>query len=178
MSHTGHRPPPRSPLPVITDPAAHGRPEGNVSPGPEAARPRRTIELTSAQALRLLGEVSFGRIVFTQHALPAIRPVNHVLDRGRIVIRTHLDSDLFAQARDHGDRGVVVAYQADAIDPLTHLGWSVVATGYCRPVTDPDALIRYQRLIRPWSDRMMECAVHIRPHLVTGIRLAEGIGHG
>ncbi|MEU9759134.1 pyridoxamine 5'-phosphate oxidase family protein [Streptomyces sp. NPDC047985] len=162
---------------MATSPAAHGWPQGDVAHAPEAVWPRRTVELTSTQALGLLREVSFGRIVFTRHALPAIRPVNHVLDRGRIVIRTHQDSDLFAQARDHGDRGVVVAYQADAIDPLTHLGWSVVATGYCRPVTDPDALVRYQRLIRPWSDRMMECAVHIRPHLVTGIRLAEGGGH-
>ncbi|MFI9625983.1 pyridoxamine 5'-phosphate oxidase family protein [Streptomyces sp. NPDC052042] len=159
-------------------PAAHGRSEGSAVHAPEAGWPRHTVELTSGQALGLLGEVSFGRIVFTQHALPAIRPVNHVLDRGRIVIRTHGDSDLFLQARDHGDRGVVVAYQADVIDPLTHLGWSVVATGYCRPVTDPESLVRYQRLIRPWSDRMMDCAVHIRPHLVTGIRLAEGGGRG
>lgn len=156
-------------------------PTGAIRPllpesAPAAARPRRTVELTGAQALGLLGEASFGRIVFTQHALPAIRPVNHVLDHGRIVIRTHQDSDLFSQARDHGERGVVVAYQADAIDPLTHLGWSVVATGYCRPVTDPEALFRYQRLIRPWSDRLMDCAVQIRPHLVTGIRLAEGHG--
>ncbi|MFF2331640.1 MULTISPECIES: pyridoxamine 5'-phosphate oxidase family protein [unclassified Streptomyces] len=138
---------------------------------PEAIGSCRTVELTEDQALSLLGGVSLGRIVFTRRALPAIRPVNHLLDRGRIVVRTHQDSDLFAQARCHGDRGVVVAYQADEIDPLTHRGWSVVATGYCRPVTDPDALMRYQRLIRPWSDRVMDCAVHIRPHLVTGIRL-------
>ncbi|MFE7355932.1 pyridoxamine 5'-phosphate oxidase family protein [Streptomyces sp. NPDC057543] len=103
-------------------------------------------------------------------ALPAIRPVNHLLDHDQIVILTHQDSDLFAQAHDHGDRGVVVAYQADDIDPLTHLGWSVVATGYCRPITDPDALTRYQRLLRPWLGPVMNCAVRIRPHLVTGIR--------
>ncbi|WP_406016438.1 pyridoxamine 5'-phosphate oxidase family protein [Streptomyces sp. NBC_00984] len=136
-----------------------------------AAGPRRTVELTGTQALSLLGGASLGRIVFTQRALPAIRPVNHLLDHGQIVILTHQDSDLFAQARDHGDRGVVVAYQADDIDPLTHLGWSVVATGYCRPVADPDALSRYHRLLRPWPGPVMNCAVRIRPHLVTGIRL-------
>ncbi|MFI5772377.1 pyridoxamine 5'-phosphate oxidase family protein [Streptomyces sp. NPDC051658] len=136
-----------------------------------AAGPRRTVELTGTEALSLLGGASLGRIVFTQHALPAIRPVNHLLDHGQIVILTHQDSDLFAQARDHGDRGVVVAYQADDIDPLTHLGWSVVATGYCRPVADPDALSRYRRLLRPWPGPVMNCAVRIRPHLVTGIRL-------
>ncbi|MFB7915675.1 pyridoxamine 5'-phosphate oxidase family protein [Streptomyces sp. NPDC056061] len=172
MSNAGRRPPGSS-VPVAPGRTVRGRQEGGRDRGPDAARPRRTVELTDDQALRLLAGTSLGRIVFTQHALPAIRPVNHVLDRGRIIIRTHRDSDLFAQAGLHGDRGVVVAYQADDIDPLTHLGWSVVATGYCRPVTDPDALMRYQRLIRPWSDQVMECAVHIRPHLVTGIRLDE-----
>ncbi|MGW3655354.1 pyridoxamine 5'-phosphate oxidase family protein [Streptomyces sp. NPDC005151] len=166
MSHAGHQ----SPQPSV--PAAGPTPSASApAHNPAATGPRRTVELTGAQALSLLGGASLGRIVFTQHALPAIRPVNHLLDRGQIVIRTHQDSDLFAQARHHGDRGVVVAYQADDIDPLTHLGWSVVATGYCRPVTDPDALMHYQRLIRPWSDRVMDCAVRIRPHLVTGIRL-------
>ncbi|MFB6712733.1 MULTISPECIES: pyridoxamine 5'-phosphate oxidase family protein [unclassified Streptomyces] len=145
--------------------------EAGPFPGSAATGPRRTVELTGAQALGLLGRASLGRIVFTQRALPAIRPVNHLLDHGRIVILTHEDSDLYAQARDHGDRGVVVAYQADDIDPLTHLGWSVVVTGYCRPVTDPDALARYQQLLRPWSGPVMNCAVHIRPHLITGIRL-------
>ncbi|MFF9348755.1 pyridoxamine 5'-phosphate oxidase family protein [Streptomyces sp. NPDC014734] len=172
MSNAGRRPP-GSPVSVAPGGTARGWPDGVRARGPGGAGARRTVELTDHQAMRLLAGVSLGRIVFTQQALPAIRPVNHVLDRGRIVIRTHRDSDLFAQAGLHGDRGVVVAYQADDIDPLTHLGWSVVATGYCRPVTDPDALMRYQRLIRPWSDQMMECAVHIRPHLVTGIRLAE-----
>ncbi|MGC0342598.1 hypothetical protein RKD20_007632 [Streptomyces sp. SLBN-8D4] len=52
------------------------------------AEPCRRIELGSVEALRLLGSVSLGRIVFTRHALPTVRPVNHVLDGGDIVIRT------------------------------------------------------------------------------------------
>ncbi|WP_327371734.1 pyridoxamine 5'-phosphate oxidase family protein [Streptomyces sp. NBC_01217] len=166
MSHSGHHSSRPSPPAAVS-----GRSEAATAHGPAAIWPCRTVELTGDQALRLLGGASLGRIVFTQRALPAIRPVNHLLDRGQIVIRTHRDSDLFAQTRHHGDRGVVVAYQADDIDPQTHLGWSVVATGYCRAVTDPEALMRYQRLIRPWSDQVMDCAVRIRPHLVTGIRL-------
>ncbi|MEV6162501.1 pyridoxamine 5'-phosphate oxidase family protein [Streptomyces sp. NPDC052052] len=166
MSQAGH------PLSRPSLPSAPLAPWGTAREAdPAAVAPRRTVELTEDQSLRLLGETSLGRVVFTQRALPAIRPVNHLLDRGRIVIRTHQDSDLFVQARSHGDQGVVVAYQADDIDPLTHLGWSVVATGYCRPVTDPDDLMCYQQLIRPWSDRVMNCAVQIRPHLVTGIML-------
>ncbi|WP_326700416.1 pyridoxamine 5'-phosphate oxidase family protein [Streptomyces sp. NBC_01754] len=159
--------------PVV--PAEPGRPAPPLVPAasgrPVSSPARRTVKLTAPQAMALLGGAPLGRIVFTRRALPAVRPVNHLLDGGQIVIRTHRDSDLFHQARQHGGLGVVVAYQADDIDPLTHLGWSVVATGFCHPVTEREALLRYERLIRPWPDRPMEAAVRISPDLVTGVRL-------
>jgi pyridoxamine 5'-phosphate oxidase-like protein len=99
--------------PVTTD-TAQARPAG----------PRRSIELDSREALRLLASVSFGRIVFTRHALPTVRPVNHVLDNGHIVIRTHEGAALTARAGEADGQGVVVPYEADSIDPVTHLGWS------------------------------------------------------
>lgn len=136
------------------------------------AGPRRSVALDSAEALRLLGGVTFGRIVFTRHALPTVRPVNHVVDDGDIVIRTHERAALTSRTRQAGTPGVVVAYEADAIDPATHLGWSVVVTGYARLVTDPGELARYQALLHPWIERTMDYAVRIRPELVTGIRLA------
>jgi hypothetical protein len=49
----------------------------------------RLTGLTREESLRLLGSVSLARIVFTQHAMPAIRPVNHALDGGDIIIRSH-----------------------------------------------------------------------------------------
>ena len=134
---------------------------------------RRMAELGRAEAMALLGGVSLGRIVFTQHALPTIRPVNHVLDRGEIVIRTHAGAALTRQAGRSGSGGVVVAYEAEAIDPHTHLGWSVIVTGYARLVTDPRDLARYQAMLEPWVDRTMDYAVRIRPDLVTGLRLTE-----
>ncbi|MET8565137.1 pyridoxamine 5'-phosphate oxidase family protein [Streptomyces flaveolus] len=135
------------------------------------AGPRRSIELDSDEALRLLGSVSFGRIVFTRHALPIVRPVNHVLDNGEIVIRTHEGAALTARAGQADGQGVVVAYEADAIDPDTHLGWSVVATGYAHLVTDSQELARYQALLNPWVHRTMDYAVRIRPDLISGVRL-------
>ncbi|MER6631252.1 pyridoxamine 5'-phosphate oxidase family protein [Streptomyces sp. NPDC000987] len=133
--------------------------------------PRHSVALDSAEALQLLGSVSFGRIVFTQHALPTIRPVNHVLDEGDIVIRTHEGAALTSRTRQAGSPGVVVAYEADTIDPATHLGWSVVVTGYAHLVTDPVLLTRYQSMLHPWVGQAMDFAVRIRPDLVTGIRL-------
>ncbi|MEU7058651.1 pyridoxamine 5'-phosphate oxidase family protein [Streptomyces sp. NPDC046197] len=135
------------------------------------AGPRQSIELDRDEALRLLGSLSFGRIVFTRHALPTVRPVNHVLDNGDIVIRTHEGTALTTRAREADGSGVVVAYEADAIDPDTHLGWSVVVTGYAHLVTDPDELARYQALLSPWVKQTMDYAVRIRPDLITGIRL-------
>ncbi|QFQ98119.1 pyridoxamine 5'-phosphate oxidase family protein [Streptomyces phaeolivaceus] len=138
---------------------------------PAAAAPHRRVELDSAEALRLLGSVSLGRIVFTRHALPTVRPVNHILDGGDIVIRTHETAALTSHAQGNSGPGVVVAYEADAIDPETHLGWSVVVTGYARLVTDPGELARYERMLRPWVEQSMDRAVRIRPDLVTGVLL-------
>lgn len=133
----------------------------------------RSVQLDTDAALRLLAGVSLGRIVFTRHALPTIRPVNHVLVDGDIVIRTHGDAALARYTRQTGGEGAVVAYEADDIDPDTHLGWSVVVTGYARLVTDPEELARYRALLRPWGSQKMDHAVRIRPDLVTGVRLTD-----
>ncbi len=133
---------------------------------------RCSTELDRTEALRLLGSVSLGRIVFTQDALPAIRPVNHLLHHGEVIIRTHEGAALASLTEHAEDEGVVVAYEADAIDPATHCGWSVVVTGYCHLVTDPDDLAHYQALLHPWADHRMSYALRIRPDLVTGLRLS------
>ncbi|MEV6115301.1 pyridoxamine 5'-phosphate oxidase family protein [Streptomyces sp. NPDC052109] len=134
----------------------------------------RRIDLDPVKALRLLGSVSLGRIVFTRQALPTVRPVNHVLDGGDIVIRTHEGTALTTRTRQGGDTGVVVAYEADAIDPDTHLGWSVVVTGYARLVTDATDLARVRTLLAPCEPQEgMDHAVRIRPSLVTGVLLTD-----
>jgi hypothetical protein len=35
------------------------------------------------------------------------------------------------------------------IDPVRHTGWSVIATGMARLVTDPAAISRYQQTLEP-----------------------------
>ncbi|WP_406863910.1 pyridoxamine 5'-phosphate oxidase family protein [Streptomyces sp. HUAS MG47] len=129
---------------------------------------RRTVALDADEALRLLAGVPLGRIVFTRQALPAVRPVHHLVDGGDVVVRTHEVAALTLQA---GTAGVVVAYEADEIDPEARLGWSVVVTGYCSPVTDREEAARYRALLRPWSDRQTDHVVRIHPDLVTGVRL-------
>jgi hypothetical protein len=135
------------------------------------ARPRRVVELDPAEAMRLLASTSLGRIVFTVNALPAIRPVNHIVLDGDIIVRTHRGSALAAHVQDTGMPGTVIAYEADDIDPCTHLGWSVVATGYSRLITDAVELETYRNRLMPWVDQAMDCAVRIHPEILTGVQL-------
>lgn len=126
-------------------------------------------ELTRREALLRLGSVPFGRVVFTYRALPAIRPVNHITDSGRVVFGTHeVATILGAAAADHG---TVLAYQADDIDPVTRAGWSVVVTGLARIVDDPRDVMRYREAIRPWDGGVTAYVIVIDPEIVTGFEL-------
>lgn len=129
---------------------------------------RQLKELTVGESLHLLASVPLGRVVFTHRALPAIRPVNHIVDRGDVIIRTHLGAALLSAAGP----GVVVAYQADSIDPQHRLGWSVIVTGFARLVTDPEQVDLYHQRLRPWVEQpSMEQVIRIQADLVTGFEL-------
>lgn len=131
---------------------------------------RRLVPLGPDEALALLATVELGRVVFTHRALPAIRPVNHLVADGLVIIRTrplHTISAALGEAPDP-----VVAYEADRLDPVDRSGWSVVVTGYARPVTDEAARARYCAVLSPWIDGDMDEVVSIVPELVTGFRLA------
>jgi hypothetical protein len=133
------------------------------------SRPRQALDLIPAECWDLLRGTSLGRVVFTMQAMPAIRPVNHLIDGHTIVIRSHHGSAITGHAS--GD-GAVVCYEADDIDPVRHTGWSVIATGLARPVTDPGAVSRYQQALEPWDARPMNQVIAITPQTITGIRLA------
>jgi nitroimidazol reductase NimA-like FMN-containing flavoprotein (pyridoxamine 5'-phosphate oxidase superfamily) len=132
---------------------------------------RAVLELERQEAMRLLGSVSYGRIVFTRDALPAIHPVNHIIDDGEVIIRTRLTAKISFTVRSA--QGVVVAYEADEIDPIRHLGWSVVVTGVARTVTNPQRLTRCKGLLRPWVNGAMDTVIAIEPGIVTGIQLTD-----
>lgn len=147
----------------------HTRPATPAVAGAYPPPTRTLVELDPAEALALLAGAGYGRVVFTQHALPAIRPVNHLVDDDEIIIRTRLTAALTVTVRTLPDP--VVAYQADAIDPASHLGWSVVVTGLARPITDPDRITRYETLLHPWTNQPMDTVIGIRTDIITGFRL-------
>nr|WP_323187962.1 pyridoxamine 5'-phosphate oxidase family protein [Streptomyces sp. NBC_01264] len=145
--------------------------------GPEMVPTRCVKPLDRTEALRLLATVSLGRIVFTEHALPAVRPVSHLVDGEDLIVRIQ-GSGAFALLPATPDApAVVVAYEADAIDPETCLGWSVVVTGYASLIGDDDEADRYEALLLPWASQTATKALRIRPDLVTGFRLGAEAAH-
>jgi nitroimidazol reductase NimA-like FMN-containing flavoprotein (pyridoxamine 5'-phosphate oxidase superfamily) len=136
---------------------------------PQSTRPRQAIDLTEGECLTLLRSTSVGRIVFTRHAMPAIRPVNHLIDGRKIIIRTHLGAAIVSRASDA--TGVVVSYEADDLDPVRHTGWSVIVTGLAELVKDPAAIARYSARLEPWIAGQMDYVVSIDPRFISGIRL-------
>ncbi|MGH3876267.1 MAG: pyridoxamine 5'-phosphate oxidase family protein [Actinophytocola sp.] len=123
-------------------------------------------ELTRPESLRLLDQVSIGRIVYTMRALPAIVPVCHLVDNGMVVVRTHIGAEC---------AGSVVAYQADELVAVNGGagGWTVTVTGVARRVLDPDELAGYEQRLRPLVAAEGVETIRIYPEIVTGYRLSS-----
>jgi uncharacterized protein len=131
------------------------------------------VMLERAECLHLLGAATLGRLGLTSGALPVVLPVNFHFDGERILIRTTPGTKLEAATRD-----AVVAFEIDDIDPVSHTGWSVVATGVARRVTDPTELEHIRTLPLPrWAPGGSgDHIIGIRPDIVSGRRIEPWAG--
>ena len=76
---------------------------------------RRLEALPREESLRLLAACRWAGWSSPTMALPAIRPVNHIVEAAiRIIIRAYLGTAIAAAV---DGTGTVVAYEADMIDP-------------------------------------------------------------
>lgn len=124
--------------------------------------------LDRAESFRLLASVPVGRLIFTSNALPAVRPVNFALVDELIVLRTAAA----IMARKVND--MIVAFEADHLDPATFSGWSVTVTGRSALVTDPSVIARYEGLpLGPRAPGIRDQFVAITTDLVEGLRVRE-----
>ncbi len=130
---------------------------------------RKLEALPRGESLRLLSTVSVGRLVFTHLAMPAIRPVNHMVDGDQVVIRAYVGSAIDTAVGNNA--GMVVAYEADLIDPDTHLGWSVIIIGRACRLPDGAVADRYRQLLQPWIEGGSDDVIAIRADMVDGFRL-------
>ena len=126
----------------------------------------RLETLDALECRSLLATHSVGRVAFTEHALPAIRPVNYTLQGMHIVLRTRADG--LAARLD----GQIVAFEIDEVDHETQSGWSVVVTGTARVLRDPSELLRLDATASPsWVGPDHDTAVWITPGQIAGRRI-------
>jgi uncharacterized protein len=135
----------------------------NEGPG----RQDRWQELTKSECFGLLAREHLGRVAAIDDLGPVVFPVNFVLHRHMVVLRTDEGTKL-----DAAIKGSRVAFEIDGTDTATRTGWSVVVRGEAVEVTDPAELARLRRLpLHPWAPGAKAHYVRILPAAVTGRRI-------
>lgn len=132
--------------------------------------PAPSVEiLNPAECLELLSGVPVGRIAITVEALPVILPVNFAVIGGDIFFRTDRGTKLAAATSR-----AVVAFEVDSHGADGRSGWSVMAQGMAREVTDPPTLEKIRNSgIRAWAvGGQAEHAVCIEVRQLSGRRFS------
>ncbi len=124
-------------------------------------------EIGKTECFRLLAGQRLGRIAIVDDLGPVLFPVNYLLDRHMIVIRTGEGTKLQAAAS-----GRKVAFEVDGADEPTSTGWSVVVRGEATEVTGGTELERLRSLpLIPWAPGDRTRYLRILPAAVTGRRI-------
>jgi nitroimidazol reductase NimA-like FMN-containing flavoprotein (pyridoxamine 5'-phosphate oxidase superfamily) len=142
------------------------------SPEADVDNEREPVELEPNVAMGNLIHAEFGRVAFIVDDLPVIRPLNHAVVDGDIIVYTR-HSSTFARAV-RAQPGLPVSYQADEIKPHSHIGWSVLVTGTATDVSDHPMATQLGRQVQSWIDRPHDTVIAIHPSRVTGLRLTIG----
>jgi nitroimidazol reductase NimA-like FMN-containing flavoprotein (pyridoxamine 5'-phosphate oxidase superfamily) len=121
------------------------------------------------ECLRLLGSATLGRVGVTTGALPQVLPVNFLMDRERILIRTGRGAKL-----DAATVNAVVAFEVDEVDEASESGWSVLVTGVAQEVTDAAELaVVSEDPPGRWAPEGNGRVIAISTDLVSGRRTAR-----
>lgn len=125
-------------------------------------------DLSPEECRTLLSTHGVGRIaVSAADGRPAVVPVNYEVVDDAILFRTAPGSAPAAAA------GKEVAFEVDHVNDALSQGWSVLAVGPARVVTEPDAVRRLTQDAHttPWPGGAREMWVSIRPTSLTGRRI-------
>lgn len=127
--------------------------------------------LSAEECISLAATMPIGRIVFTDRALPAVQPVNFLIDDGSVIIRTTEGSKLAAATRN-----AIVAFEIDEFDRRSQAGWSVTLVGRAQSIRDPAESARLARLpLQTWAPGRRDHFIRIRPDHITGRRLPASV---
>ena len=129
----------------------------------------RGFELMGETECRdLLGFRSIGHIALSIGALPAIFPVNYVVDGDSIVFRTANGTQL----ADSTIRAVL-AFETGYIDPGGPGGWSVLVVGMASEIEDPAVRMRlladHPTDWDPGADRLFRLPID----MISGTRIVK-----
>ena len=131
----------------------------------EATDHRGSRVLAMDDCVTLLRRVDVGRLAFIHDGEPELLPVTFGLDGISPVFRTTWGSKL-----DELARGRVVALEADALDVVDGVAWSVVVKGRAEVEYDEASIARYEALGVPvWTPEPKDPFwVRIIPSTLTG----------
>jgi hypothetical protein len=134
----------------------------------EGTTSRVTETLNELECRRLLATAGFGRLVFTRDALPVIQPLRFCLRGGQLLLPTRSGSSLVRAVR-----GAVVAFQADCLDEVTGVGWTITAIGPAHVLTDPDDIAAAASLgLHSWIPLPAYTYLAVEIGLIRGYRLS------
>ncbi|MFF3585256.1 pyridoxamine 5'-phosphate oxidase family protein [Streptomyces mirabilis] len=125
-------------------------------------------DLSPDECRARLSTHGLGRVAVSTPGGPAVVPVNYEVVDDAIVFRTAPNSAPAAAV------GTDVAFEVDRVDEAMSQGWSVLAVGPARAVTEPDAVRRLtdHAHSEPWAGGDRELWVSIRPTQLTGRRIS------
>jgi uncharacterized protein len=122
--------------------------------------------LDSQQCLNLLRQVSVGRLAVWIEDHPDIFPLNYTVDHGTLVFRTAEGTKLSGALGENP-----VALEADGVDAVTGMAWSVVVKGHAAPITRTEEVLDSASLyLFPWQAGRKDHFVRIIPDSITGRR--------
>ncbi|MGW3652881.1 helix-turn-helix domain-containing protein [Streptomyces sp. NPDC000878] len=142
--------------------------DADMPPGPgRAGYAPEFTELSPAECAELLSTHGVGRLGVTTALGPMIVPVNYSVVDDTIVFRTA------PGATPSLASGGPVAFEVDRIDDAFSQGWSVLARGYARTVTDTgeERRLAERAYSEPWAGGRRDVWVRIEPYAVTGRRI-------
>ncbi|MGZ4590113.1 MAG: helix-turn-helix domain-containing protein [Actinomycetes bacterium] len=145
-------------------------PVGDVSP--TSVAPAGVEILEREECMRLLRRSTLGRVAFQAQSRPMVLPVNFIVVRDALIVRTSESATLATSAPDS------VAFEVDDVHPLDgsrHEAWSVVVQGTMRRVTGAELdRLEVLPLLEPWAPGLRRAYLSIEPERVTGRRFLIG----
>ncbi len=120
------------------------------------------------ECLALVASSPVGRVALSADALPVVLPVNHRLLGDSVVFATGVGSKLLSM-----EKGTVVAFEADAFDPASRSGWSVLVVGVAHQITEGDREWGPANALdlHPWVGHHASYLVRLTTERISGRRL-------